>query len=292
MVQVLGVGDQRRRDVGGAPDPRPQLSGRELADLRGPLTAVPLGLLPPGLAALGGIEAGRVVQHRPLVGQPQQVDLRPPRGLRAGRGGVEDLVLRHLLQRPLPEHEPSQAPTTDTPDSIALRYLFAQVRQPACRFAAVEQTFPDGRDSPAPFCLARYGIPPTNAEHERDPLRSTEFLRRNRSLTCADAGLVACGPRTRVARDCESKRAHSEPLSRPSAEVQEPLGQPSSWGIPPTLTQQLASHMSQHVRTHSAANLAGPCEIIEVSREEVRDARAGNGRSPVDPQSSESSVVR
>ena len=52
VVQVLRVSDQRRRDIGRAPDPRPQLSSRELRHLPGPLTAVPLRALPTGLRAL------------------------------------------------------------------------------------------------------------------------------------------------------------------------------------------------------------------------------------------------
>ena len=113
VVQIQGVGHELPRRPHRPPDPRSERRGRELGHLRHPRSAQPSSLLPPRLGRLHGVQPLRRVQHRPLVRRTQQVDLRAPRGLVTRVGEVEDLVLRHLLQRCSIDHGPSQRGSTD-----------------------------------------------------------------------------------------------------------------------------------------------------------------------------------
>jgi hypothetical protein len=113
VVQVLGVAHQLGRGVGRAADPGTELRGGELRDLGDPLATEAAGLLAAGLLGLGRVEPVGRVEHRPLVGRTEQVDLRTARGLGAGAGEAEDLVLRHRVQLLHLGHGNSQPGTAD-----------------------------------------------------------------------------------------------------------------------------------------------------------------------------------
>jgi hypothetical protein len=61
-----------------------------------------------------------------------------------------------------------------------------------------------------------------------DSLRAAAVRRRKKPLTCGDAAPGDCRRRSRVARLCESKRAHSEPSSQRAPTVTNDCS-PSPW---------------------------------------------------------------
>ena len=113
VVQVQGVGHQLRCGVGGASDPRAELGGGELGDLRGAFAAELSGPLAAGPVGVSGAEPVGVAGDGPLVGDLEQVGLGFADGLGALAGVGEEVVLAHLVQRQRRGHGSIQAVATD-----------------------------------------------------------------------------------------------------------------------------------------------------------------------------------